>query len=87
MNWRDPRQCRRRCRPLPRPAERAHVPALALGCPIQLVVPVGPLRCERIRCAKTMIRARYIGRHADAHSQYEKRSNKRDRCDRSWDMP
>ena len=87
MHWRDPRQCRRRCRPLRRPAERAQVPALALSCPIQLVVPVAPLRCERIRCAKTMIRACYIGRHADAHSRYEKRSNKRDRSDRSWDMP
>jgi hypothetical protein len=60
MHWRDRRQCRRRCRPLRRPAERAHVPALALCSPIQLVVPVAPLRCERIRCAKVTFMRRIL---------------------------
>ena len=88
MHWRDPRQCRPRCRPLRRPAERAQVPALALSCPIQLVLPVAYLRGELILCAKTTICVRRdIGRLANARSRYEKRSNKRDRSDRSWDMP
>ena len=48
-----------------------HVPALALICPIRVVVPVGPLRCGRFRFRKTIIGACCIG-HTDVYARNEK---------------
>ena len=48
-----------------------HVPALALICPIRVVVPVGSLRRGRFRCCKTIIGACRIG-HTDVYARNEK---------------
>jgi hypothetical protein len=79
-------RCSRRGRLLCRLVGRTHVPALALSCPIRPVVPVAPLRCGRIRRSKTIIRACSGGRRGDADARYEKRGDKGNRCERSWDL-
>jgi hypothetical protein len=64
-------------------AAGTHVPALALICPIHVVVPVGSLRRQRIRRCKTIIGACGIG-HPDVYARNKKCNNKHDQSDQSF---
>jgi hypothetical protein len=62
-----------------------HMPALALICPIHVVVPMGFLRRRRIRRCKTIIGMCGF-EHPDVYARNEKCNNKRDQSDQSWDF-